>query len=164
MLEKIDGVALVAKLRAILLIEADFNFHNKLILVQRMMELARQHGMVPEEVYSEEGKTAEDAILHQVLIYDLARQLQRPLLVSLVDASQCYDRIAHAMAALTLRAYKVHQSSVLAMLHPIQTWNIVCVQASGNLKPSSEGKERTCKAPAKATEVLRQLGSKSAPS
>ena len=29
-----------------------------------MMNLARQHGMVPEEIYSEKGKTAEDAILH----------------------------------------------------------------------------------------------------
>ena len=129
MLEKIAGVALVAKLRAILLIEADFNFHNKLIFGQRMMELARQHGMVPEEVYSEKGKTAEDAILHQVLIYDLARQLRRPLPVASVDASQCYDRIAHAMASLTLRAYKVRQSSVLAMLHPIQ--NMECCLRTG---------------------------------
>ena len=71
MLEKIAGVALVAKLRAILLIEADFNFHNNLIFGQRMMSLARQHGMVPEEIFSENGKPAEDAILHQVLIYDL---------------------------------------------------------------------------------------------
>ena len=85
------------------------------------MSLARQHGMVPEEIYSEKGKTVEDAILHQVLIYELARQLRRPLLVASVDASQCYDRIARAMASLTLRAYKVRQSSVLAMLHPIQS-------------------------------------------
>ena len=53
MLKQIAGVALVAKLRAILLIEADFNFHNKLIFGQRMMDLARQHGMVPEDIYSE---------------------------------------------------------------------------------------------------------------
>ena len=84
------------------------------------MALAREHGMVPEEIYSEKGKTAEDAILHQVLLYDMARQLRRPLLVASVDASQCYDHIAHAVAALTLRAYKVQQSSVLTMLHPIQ--------------------------------------------
>ena len=88
MLEKFAGVALVAKLRAILLIKADFNFHNKLIFGQRMMDLARQHGMVPEEIYSEKGKTSEDAILHQVLIYDLARQLCLPLPVASVDASQ----------------------------------------------------------------------------
>ena len=52
MIEKIAGVALVAKLRAILFIKADFNFHNKLIFSQRMMDLARQHEMVPEEIYS----------------------------------------------------------------------------------------------------------------
>ena len=120
MLEKVAGIALVTKLRAILLMEADFNYHNKLIFGQRMMNLARQHGMVPEEIYSEKGKTAEDAILQQVLTYDLARQWKRPLLVASVDAAQCYDRVAHAMAALTLRAYKVHQSSVFAMLRPIQ--------------------------------------------
>ena len=62
--EKIAVVALVAKLRAILLIEADFNFYNKIIFGQRMMNLARQHGMVLKEIYSKKGKTVEDAILH----------------------------------------------------------------------------------------------------
>ena len=121
MLEKVAGIALVTKLRAILLMEADFNYHNKLIFGQRMMDLARQHDMVPEEIYSEKRKTAEDAILQQVLMYDLARQWKRPLLVALVDAAQCYDRVSHAVAALTLRAYKVHNSSVLRMLSPIQS-------------------------------------------
>ncbi len=74
MLEKIAGVALVTKLRAILLMEADNNFHNKLIFGTRLLNLARENGMVPEEIYSEKGKTAEDAILQQVLTYDLARQ------------------------------------------------------------------------------------------
>ena len=36
MLEKIVGIALVAKLRVVLLIEADFSFHNKLIIGQRI--------------------------------------------------------------------------------------------------------------------------------
>ena len=63
MLEKIAGVALVTKLRAILLMEADNNFHNKLIFGTRMLNLARENGMVPEEIYNEKGKTAEDAIL-----------------------------------------------------------------------------------------------------
>ena len=74
MLEKIAGVALVTKLRAIILMEADFNFHNKLIFGKRMLDLARKHNLVPDEIYSEKGKTAEDAILHQVLAYDIARQ------------------------------------------------------------------------------------------
>jgi sentrin-specific protease 1 len=119
MLEKIAGVALLTKLRAILLLEADFNQHNKLIFQHRMLALARENGLIPEEIFSEKGKTAEDAILQQVLMYDIARITKRPLLVAQVDASQCYDRVAHAMAALTLRAYKVHNSSVLGMLRPL---------------------------------------------
>ena len=53
-----------------------------------MMKLARKNGLVPEEIYSEKGKTPEDAILQQVLVYDIARQLRRPLLVASVNAAQ----------------------------------------------------------------------------
>ena len=52
MMEKIAGVAVVTKLRAILLMEADFKCHNNLIFGSRMMKLAREHGLVPEELYS----------------------------------------------------------------------------------------------------------------
>ena len=120
MLEKIAGVALVTKLRAILLLEADYNYHSKLIFSKRMMELARSHGIVPEEIYSEKGRTAEDAVLHQVLAYDIARQTRAPLLVASVDASQCYDRMAHSIAGLTLQASGVPPSSVRSMLKPIR--------------------------------------------
>ena len=88
MLEKIAGVAVVTKLQGILLMEADFNFHNKLIFGKRMMDLARRHGMVPEEIYSKKGRTVEDAVLHQVMAYDIARQKQTPLIVTSVDAAQ----------------------------------------------------------------------------
>ena len=63
MLEKIAGVAVLTKLRAILLMEADFNCHNRLIFGNRMMKLAQEHGLVPEEIYNEKGKTQEDAIV-----------------------------------------------------------------------------------------------------
>ena len=39
-LEKIASLALVNKLRAILLFEADFNFHNKLIFGSKMLNVA----------------------------------------------------------------------------------------------------------------------------
>ena len=43
MLKKIAGVALVTKQRAILLLEADFNCHNKLIFGKRMLDLASEY-------------------------------------------------------------------------------------------------------------------------
>ena len=43
MLKKIAGVALVIKQRTILLLEADFNCHNKLIFGKRMLDLASEY-------------------------------------------------------------------------------------------------------------------------
>jgi hypothetical protein len=44
------------KLRSILLMEGDFHASNKIILGQLMMDKAREHKLIPEEIYSE--KTA----------------------------------------------------------------------------------------------------------
>ena len=141
MLEKVAGVALVTKLRAILLMEADFNFHNRLIFGKRMLDLARKHGIVPPEIYSEKGRTAEDAVLHQVLAYDIARQTKAPLIVASVDAAQCYDRIAHSIADLTLRAAKVPASSIKCMLKPIREMEFFIKTAFGESDSYVGGKE-----------------------
>ena len=140
-LEKVAGIALITKMRAILLMEADFNFHNSLIFGKRMLDLARDMGMVPDELFQDKGRTSEDALLQQVLVHDLARQWRRPLLVASVDASQCYDRIAHCVAALTLRAFKVRNSSVLTMLTPIQEMQFYLRTGFGESKTPFGGKE-----------------------
>ena len=74
----------------------------------------------PNAIYSEKGPTTEDGVLHQVLAYDIARQKRALLIVASVNAAQGYNRIAHAMAALTLRALKVPESAVRCMLQPIR--------------------------------------------
>merc|ERR1711884_401283 len=83
------------------------------------MDLARRHSIVPEEIFSEKERTAEDAVLAQVLAYDIARQKRAPFIVASVDAAQCYDRIAHSIAVLLLRASKVPESSIRCMLKPL---------------------------------------------
>jgi hypothetical protein len=60
MLEKTLGVTLVTKLRAILLMEADFNATNKIIYGNRMMEKAREYNLMPEEIFSERNRMADD--------------------------------------------------------------------------------------------------------
>ena len=67
MLEKIAGLALVSKLRAILLMEADFNMHNKLIFGKRMLDRARAEGIIPPEQYSDREHTVEDGTFDKVL-------------------------------------------------------------------------------------------------
>jgi len=50
MLEKMFGVRLVSKLRAILLMEADFNAMNKEVYGVRMLDNARRYNLIPEEI------------------------------------------------------------------------------------------------------------------
>ncbi len=61
MLEKMFGVRLVSKLQTIfLLMEADFNAMNKEVYGIRMLEEARKYKLVPEEIFSEKNRTADD--------------------------------------------------------------------------------------------------------
>ena len=56
LLEEIAGVILITKQRAILLMEADFNCHNKLIFGKRMLDLASDYKLIPDKIYSAKGK------------------------------------------------------------------------------------------------------------
>ena len=120
MLEKVTGIALVNKLRAILLMEADFNFHNKLIFGNRMLSLARAEGLIPSEQYSEKESTAEDGTFDKILQADVSRQLKQRMGIVSADAANCYDRIHHAIIALVFLAFFVNNGAIFAMLRSIQ--------------------------------------------
>ncbi len=120
MLEKMFGIRLVSKLRAILLMEADFNAMNKEVYGVRMLEEAREYKLVPEEIFSERNCTADDGGLAKPLFYDIAHQLWISTAITSVDASNGYDYIAHAMALLIFQSFGVEDTAVLAMLETIQ--------------------------------------------
>ena len=101
MLQKLFGCNLVSKLRSILLIEADYNAANKILFGTRMLDNVRKYKLMPGEIYSERGRTAEDGTLAKVITYDIARQFRIPLGISSVDADNCFDRVAHPIASMT---------------------------------------------------------------
>lgn len=74
MLETILGCTLFAKLRAILLMEADFNHFNNNIFGHRMLVNAIYYGLMPEEVYSACDKVPYDGTLAKVIFNDVVRQ------------------------------------------------------------------------------------------
>ena len=61
MLEKITGIALVNKFRAIIVMEADYNFHNKWVFVYQAMNVLLENEYIPKEPFSQQEITAEDA-------------------------------------------------------------------------------------------------------
>ena len=104
MLEKIFGCRLVTKLRLMLLMEADFNAANKIIFGNRMLANVRKYDLMPGEIYSEQGRTTDDGTLAKVFVVDIVRQFKITTGVASVDADNCFDRIAHAMASMVFQA------------------------------------------------------------
>jgi hypothetical protein len=85
MLEKIAGVCLVEKLHAIQLYEADFNCYNQFIFGKHAMHTLMESGYIPEELFSQKGRTAKDAKFDKILMADLSRQARRPMIVTSAD-------------------------------------------------------------------------------
>ena len=120
MLEKTLGVTLVTKLQAILLMEADFNATNKIIYGNRMMEKVREHALMPNDIFSKQNRMADNGTLSKTLFCDLVRQALAPAAIASVDASNCYDRIAHTIASLVFQAFGVPATAVESMLGAIE--------------------------------------------
>jgi len=77
MLEKIAGVCLVEKLRAIQSYKADFNCYNQFIFGGQAMQALTNSGYIPEELFSQKGNTVEDAKFDKTLMADLSRQARQ---------------------------------------------------------------------------------------
>ena len=100
MLKKKPVVTLKEKLRAILLMEADSNDSYKEIFGNYILGVVRSHGFMPEEIYSEKGKTDDDCSLAKFILYDIFRQSRTSAALSSIDAANCYGSIAHVIASL----------------------------------------------------------------
>jgi hypothetical protein len=134
MIEKVAACSLISKLWSILLMEADFNFMLKRIFGYRMLENIRRRKLIPEEIFSEQNRTADDGTLSKVLFYDISRQMKRPAGVASVDADNCFDQIAHAMASLCMQAFGVPSNAVASMLGTIKDMKFFLRTAYGDSK------------------------------
>ena len=120
MLEKKPGVTLIEKLRAILLMEADVNASYKEIFGNRMLDVVRSHVFVPEEIYSEKGKTSDDCSLAKVILYDIFRKARTSAVLSYIDAANFYNSIAHAIASLVFQSFGVPLESFDSVIIAIE--------------------------------------------
>ncbi len=71
-LEKELGINVIIKLLAILLMEADFNATNEVMFGNCMLQNIRTHQLMPEEIFSEQNRTAVDGTLSKILFYDIS--------------------------------------------------------------------------------------------
>jgi hypothetical protein len=142
LLEKIASVVLVTKLRAILLMEGDFNYMNKWIFKHGAINKLYDLGYVPGDQYSQKKNMAEDARLNNRLTMDLSRQMRHPLATMSTDADKCYNQINHIIMSLLLLAIVGSIGSVVAMLFPTQTMKFSQQTARGDSNTFMGGRSK----------------------
>jgi len=100
--------------------EADFNFHDKLIFGSRVLNAARENGLIPPEQYSEKQSTTEDGSFDKVLQGDISRQCRLSMFIMSDDAVNCYDRIHHTLTVFIFLCIGVQVEYIAAMLCSVQ--------------------------------------------
>jgi len=142
MLEKIAGVCLLEKLRAIQLYEADFNCYNQFSFGRQAMQTLTDRGYIPEEVFSQKGSTEEDAKFDKTLMADLSRQARQPMTVVSADAAYCYDRLNHVIMSLVwLALTNGNIPAIVSTLICLQTLKFFQRTGFGESKTFFEGAE-----------------------
>ena len=121
LIEKEFGNIYLEKMRAIVLLEADMNWLNKLVFAKRMMDQAYDHGMVPNEQFARRGIQAAHGVLSKVLFCDMVRALHVVAGLPSVDLGNCYDAVSHPLASIALQAFMVPLAMVTMSLSVLQT-------------------------------------------
>ena len=74
--------------------EADFNWWNKLIFARRMMDNAREAGVIPKECFTKKHSKWMGAITSKTFFVDASKVLHHPNSIEVCDLEDCYDRTA----------------------------------------------------------------------
>jgi hypothetical protein len=82
---------------------------------------------------------AYNGTLCKTLFYDIIRQAMVPVAIALVDASNCYNRIAHAMASMIFQAFGVPTTATESMLGTIENVKFFLCTSFGDSKAFAGG-------------------------
>ena len=122
MLEKVPGNINVQKLRAILLLEADFNAMHKIIFNNRLIPRIEADNAIPLEVIGgRRSQAATHLALDKKLIADIANVRKLPMATICADATNCYDRVAHPFASLCAQYFGLELTYLTVLFQAIQS-------------------------------------------
>jgi hypothetical protein len=98
-----------------MLFECDWNMINN-IVSKRTMQLAEITGTIaPEQYGSRQKKSAIQHATNKQLLFDIIRQRKDNVVLIILDAKACYDRIVIPFASLCLQRQGVPQHTICVM-------------------------------------------------
>ncbi len=139
LLKKIIGNNFVHKLLAICLLEADFNWMNKMIFANWMIGMALERKLIPGECFSKRGSNCIRAMMTKIFICNESRIHHHDAIFEGCNFADCYDRIAHNVAGVSLRAWGVPQPVINILLKTMETMRFFLRTGFGESKQSYGG-------------------------
>lgn len=115
-----QGNIFINKMHAIYLLEADYNWLNKIIFAKEMMDRMYDEGVVPVEQMARQGFQAAEGVLAIGLFCDIVRDMHMSAAIEIVDLGNCYNVVAHPVASIALQSFKVCTVMVAMMLPVLQ--------------------------------------------
>ena len=105
-LEKKPNNISVSKLQAILLLEADFNASNKIIFNSRMIPIIETSNNIPHKIVGDrQSQSALYIAINKKVITDIVNQAKFPYIIVSVNASNCFDRVAHPISTIICKHF-----------------------------------------------------------
>jgi hypothetical protein len=96
------GNIYIDKMRAICLLEANYNWLNKFVFAKQMMDKAFEGDIIPAEQFAKRGSQATKGVLTSGLFCNIAQALNKTTAIESVDLANCYDAVAHPIASIAL--------------------------------------------------------------
>jgi hypothetical protein len=118
--KKVFGNFYIDKMRAICLLEANYNWLNNFVFAKQMMDKAFEGDIIPVEQFAKRGSQATEKVITSGLFCDIAQALDKTAAIESVDLANCYDAVAHPIASITLQSFKVCKVMVAMMLYALK--------------------------------------------
>ncbi len=139
LLEKILGNVFVHKLCAICLLEADFNWWNKLIFAKRIMQQAIQDGHILQECFAKKHSHCNHAVLTKQFFCDSSWLLHHSAGLGECNFGDCYDYAAHPPTSIALQSWGIPNTAIRLCLSSMQTMQYVLKTGFGESVESYGG-------------------------
>jgi hypothetical protein len=94
---------------------------------------------MPEEIFSKKNRMTDNGMFCKTLFYDITRRARIPMAVASVNASNCCNRIAHAIASMIFQASGVPTTAIESILGAIENMKFLLRTGFGNSKPFAGG-------------------------
>jgi hypothetical protein len=129
-------------MRAIVLLEGDFNYYNELIFARQMMLSAQDKGQIPNECFAKKGYNCANAVITKIMLCNELQTHHHPTCIGGNVFGDFYDSVAHPPANIALQSWGDKRNPIRVLLLAMQTMQFFLPTEFGKSSDSYGGSDK----------------------